>query len=119
MHATEQTGPIGATLAVLDVDQVAQLLRCSPKTVQDRARDGDLPGLKWGIDWVFPIGALLRRLDEIALAQAALRREPNKPSAQLHDIKQRKSRRSPPALPDLSPAGAAPGRGRQPSIEST
>lgn len=87
---------------VLNVDQVAQLLRCAPTTVQDLSRTGELPGLKFGGDWVFPVGALLRRLDEVALATAADRRQPGKKSAQLHDIKQRKAgRKAPPALPDL------------------
>lgn len=90
-----------AGAAVLDVDQVAKLMRCEPATVQEHARAGDLPGIKWGRDWVFPLGALLRVLDELALQEAARRREKVTPSAVLHDIKRPKAKRPPPALPAL------------------
>ncbi len=92
------------TPQVLDVSQVAALMRCSPKTVQARARAGDLPGLKWGDDWVFPAGALARRLDELALQTKPAAPEPA-PSGVLHDIKAANShgggKRKPPALPAL------------------
>lgn len=87
---------------VLDVAEVATLMRCSPKTVQERARTGDLPGLKWGDDWVFPAGALARRLDELAM-QPRPGRTPAA-SGVLHDIKagaSRTTRRTPPKLPAL------------------
>lgn len=90
-----------AAVMVLDVDQVAELMRCEPATVQEHARAGDLPGIKWGRDWVFPLGALLRVLDELAVQEAARRREKVKPSAVLHDIKRPKAKRAPPALPAL------------------
>jgi excisionase family DNA binding protein len=97
--------------APLSADQVAQLLLCSPDTVRELARSGQLPGIKLGRDWVFPAGALFARLDALALAQAEERRTPIKPSATLHDIPAarhqatphggRSGRRQPPALPSL------------------
>jgi len=94
-----------AGASVLDVDQVAELMRCEPATVQEHARAGTLPGLKLGRDWVFPLGALLRVLDELALQEAARRREKVTPSAVLHDIKRPKVKRAPPALPSLGHPG--------------
>ncbi len=84
--------------SVLDVATVAALLRCAETTVEERARRGELPGLKIGESWVFPAGALTVRLDQLALEQAAERRKPALPSGQLVDIK-RKTKRAPPALP--------------------
>ena len=84
--------------AVLDVATVAALLRCAETTVEDRARRGDLPGLKIGDSWIFPAGALTAALDQLALDQAAERRKPAQPRGQLVDIK-RKAKRIPPALP--------------------
>lgn len=55
------------TVQVLTVEQVAQLLGCSKKTVQARALQ--LGGLKFGVDWIFPAEALNRRLVEMALQQ--------------------------------------------------
>lgn len=86
------------TVDVLETEDVATLLRCAPTTVRDRARTGDLPGIKFGDDWVFPAEALHMRLTELALEQAAKRRQPTKPSAQLLTVP-RKAKRTPPALP--------------------
>ena len=62
---------------VLGVKEVAQLLRCSGTTVEEKARKGELPGLLFGDGgWVFPVGALLKRLDELALEESAKRRAP-------------------------------------------
>lgn len=55
------------TVQVLSVDDMAALLSCSAKTVEDLARRGELPGLKPGGGWIFPAGALAQRLDELAL----------------------------------------------------
>ena len=96
--------------AVLTVDQVATLMGCQADTVREHARSGAVPGLQWGRDWVFPAGALLRRLDELALEQAATRRDPPNPSGQLLPITgaantpRGRARRAPPALPALSAA---------------
>ncbi len=102
-----QLGPM------LDVDQVAALCRCASTTVQDLARAGQLPGIKLGVDWVFPTEALLQRLNELALQQAATRRDPPKPSGQLVDIKaagatDRRGRRAPPKLPALAGVQSQP-----------
>lgn len=93
---------MSADQTVLDVDQVAALMRCEPATVRDHARAGDLPGLKWGRDWVFPVGALVRRLDELAITDAARRREPSAPLAVSVPLTAgRSARRAPPVLPQL------------------
>lgn len=90
------------TLApVLTVDDVAELLHCAPRTVQERARRGDLPGLRWGDDWVFPAGALLKRLDEVALADASERRKPAAPTAVVLRQVPTKARRQLPVLPSV------------------
>lgn len=58
-----------------NVETVARLLGCSTRTVEDRARDGDLPGLKFGDGgWLFPVKALLERLHEKAVTESEKRR---------------------------------------------
>lgn len=83
------------------VDQVAELLQCAPDTVRELARDGVLPGLKFGRDWVFPAGALFQRLDDLAL-KADTTNTPQ-PSATLHQLPTPKARqrRQLPALPAI------------------
>lgn len=87
---------------VLDVETAAQLLRCEPSTVRERLRQGELPGVKLGTDWVLPAGALLQRLDELALQESAKRRAPPPPPAAvaLRPVSG-KGRRMPPTLPVL------------------
>ena len=95
---------------VLDVETAAQLLRCEPSTVRERLRQGDLPGVKLGTDWVLPSGALLQRLDELALEESARRRAPP-PAPQavaLRQVPGKAPRRPPilPVLPELPPLPA-------------
>ena len=68
-------------IEIYTAEQAATLLGCSTKTVEDMARRGELPGIKPGGAWVFPAGALVLRLDELALQEAAERRKPAKPAA--------------------------------------
>ena len=87
-------------LQVLDVDQVAQLLRCADTTVRERATE--LGGLKLGRDWVFPAGALSRRLDELALASSVAPKAPAPTAVLLRAVPAgKRGRRQPPYLPAL------------------
>lgn len=75
------------------------MLHCSVKTVEERTRRGDLPGLKFGDGWVFPAAALFQRLNEKALEEARERGglAPLQPTAVRHQVKRRKT---PPTLPE-------------------
>lgn len=79
---------------ILDTQQVADLLKCSVKTVQKRAGMGDLPGEKFGDDWVFPSEALLARVNQIAVEQAAVRRKGPAPRAVILKVAAKSSRPS-------------------------
>ena len=52
---------------VLDEAEVAELLDCEPKTVQEKARLGKLPAVKFGRSWRFPRSALMEALHKLAL----------------------------------------------------
>lgn len=83
-------------LAILTVEQVAELCDCTPTTVRERASAGDLPGLKLGRDWVFPAAALDQALCTLAMEQAQARRSASpKPSAVVRQIRGRQA----PVLP--------------------
>jgi hypothetical protein len=87
--------------AILSSAQVAELLHCSVQTVELRARKGDLPGLQFGNGWVFPVGALHQRLNELALEAARERAKPKTPAptATLRAVPTK--RRTLPILPDI------------------
>lgn len=53
---------------ILNKDEVAALLDCEPATVEEKARKGELPGVKIGRSWRFPREALMRRLNEMAMS---------------------------------------------------
>jgi excisionase family DNA binding protein len=98
------------TVQIYTADQAAALLGCSVKTVEEMARQGELPGIKPGGGWVFPAGALAQRLDQLALEQADRRRKPAPPvattSAQPGVKPRRGSKgRTLPRLVDLGAAG--------------
>lgn len=84
-------------IAVMNEEAVAGALGCSIRTVQDRARSGELPGLKFGDEgWVFPIQALNEALNKQAIESAAERsNRVEVPKARLADVK----KKGPPALP--------------------
>lgn len=86
-------------ICILKTADVASLLGCSEYTVEERARTGDLPGLKFGEEgWIFPAGALMERLNEKAKASAQERRQPTVAKAV---SVQTLSKRKLPTLPSL------------------
>jgi hypothetical protein len=87
---------------ILSPELAAQLLDCQPGTIEDRCRDGTLPGTKWGTGWVLPTAAFLQRVNEIALEESARLRERPAPRAVVSlSAAAAKGRRQPPQLPDL------------------
>lgn len=93
------------TPEVFDSSDVAKMLRCAETTVEERARKGEIPGVKFGDGWIFPAQALFARLNELALEEAAKRRDParNKATATAHPIIERGRKSRPlPTLPSLT-----------------
>lgn len=86
-------------MSTLTVPEVAGELECSEDKVREALNTGDLPGVKYGRDWVVPADALRQRLVEKALTEAAERRAA-KPSAAevVMAASKRRQARVPPAL---------------------
>lgn len=61
---------------LMDSTQVATLLKCSERTVEDHARAGRLPAVKFGDGWMFPTEALLRAVNRMAEEEAVKRQQP-------------------------------------------
>lgn len=81
---------------ILNKDEVATLLDCEPSTVEEKARNHELPAVKIGRSWLFPRQALMQRLNEMALAKP----QPTRPQGV---ILPSAKKRTPPALPPLPP----------------
>jgi excisionase family DNA binding protein len=81
---------------VLTEADVALILDCETSTIQEKARNGELPGLKFGRGWIFPRLALIDWLNKKALEK----RHHTKPVAVLTRQSSRRSHL--PVLPNLS-----------------
>lgn len=81
---------------VMSKDEVAAILDCEPCTVEDKARAGELPAVKYGRSWIFPRTALLE-----CLHKQALENTKPKGSAAPRAVAKRTTRREPPALPAM------------------
>lgn len=66
---------------LMDAPAVAALFKCSERTVEDHARAGRLPAVKFGDGWMFPSDALLRAVNRMAEDEAAKRLAPAKAAA--------------------------------------
>lgn len=81
---------------ILSKDEVASMLDCEPSTVEEKARNHELPGVKIGRSWLFPRQALMQRLNEMALARP-VREQPRA-------VIKQPVKRGPPSLPPLPPS---------------
>jgi excisionase family DNA binding protein len=77
-------------LALLTAEQVAERLGCEVQTVNEKAAAHQLPAVKYGRSWRFPVEALNQHLAEQALEHV------------------RQPRRHARAVPAASPASARP-----------
>ncbi|WP_390342301.1 helix-turn-helix domain-containing protein [Variovorax boronicumulans] len=85
------------TLETIGSEEVAELLRCTPQQVEELARAGEIPGLKFGRPWLFVRADLLAYLAEKARAEAQERRAKRQPNAPTPIVKPR--RKVAPPLP--------------------
>lgn len=69
---------------ILTTEEVAELLKCSTRTVEDHARSGRIPGAKFGDGWVFAADLVVEAVKRISLEEAKRRApapEPEKKAA--------------------------------------
>lgn len=84
----------------IDSEECAALLRCTSDQVEELARAGEIPALKFGRSWLFVRADLLAYLAEKARADALDRRAKRHPQAPTPIVR---SRRQPaPVLPSLA-----------------
>lgn len=63
-----------STSDIIDADECAALLRCTPEQVEELARKGEIPGFKVGRPWLFVRADLLAYLATKARMEAEERR---------------------------------------------
>lgn len=86
----------------IDAEDCAKLLRCTPETVEELTRKGELPAVKIGRGWLYVRADLLAYLAEKGRREAEERRQQftarcSTPAALPRLVKPR--RQTPPALP--------------------
>jgi excisionase family DNA binding protein len=85
---------------ILTAQEVAQLLCCSVKTVENHARAGTIPGAKFGDGWVFAAELVIEAVKAISLQEAAERAQPQR-KAKGFKVTENASRK-PPGMKHLS-----------------
>lgn len=83
---------------ILSTQEVAELLECESKTVEEKLRRGELPGVKLGRSWMCPRQALFETLNELAKKNLAEHLGAAPPIAGLTNS-QRGKRHTAPTLP--------------------
>ncbi len=69
-----QTTARPADAEILNTEELAKLLDYDKETAAKRIIAGDLPGSKFGRDWIIPRKALIDRINEMAVQDAAARK---------------------------------------------
>lgn len=98
-------------ITTLGVDDVADLLNCSPKTVLEKAGSGALPGAKFGKSWAFKTSDVEQYINDEIERQTLARKNRYAPQHKSTDVQSRSyqepvTRNSP--YPDLTPYSNLP-----------
>jgi excisionase family DNA binding protein len=85
---------------ILNAQQVADLLGCSVKTVENHARAGHIPGTKFGDGWVFASDLVIEAVKTISQREAEERTQPHRKAKAFKVMENQ--RRKPPGMKHLS-----------------
>lgn len=85
---------------IMNAQQVAELLGCSVKTVENHARAGSIPGTKFGDGWVFASDLVIEAVKTISQQEAAERSQPQRKAKGFKVVEN--NRRKPPGMKHLS-----------------
>lgn len=85
---------------ILSAQEVADLLYCSVKTIENHARAGSIPGAKFGDGWVFVAELVIEAVKTISLYEAAGRAQPHRKAKGIKVMEN--SQRKPPGMKHLS-----------------
>lgn len=64
------------------VADAAAELHCSENTIRAKARQGALPGVKFGDDWVFPVKGFVEAVNELARSCSYYAKQARGPSGE-------------------------------------
>lgn len=84
---------------ILNSSQVAEMLGCTPRTVEDHARAGTLKGTKFGEGWIFLSDMVIEDIRIKCETEAMEKRKPPKVMASLVHLPVKNNRRR--ELPNL------------------
>lgn len=85
---------------IMNAQEVAQLLGCSIKTVENQARAGRIPGTKFGDGWIFVTELVIEAVKSISQREAEQRTQPQRKAKAFKVIEN--LRHKPPGMKHLS-----------------
>jgi len=86
--------------AIVNAKEAADLLHCSVKSIENHARSGRLPGIKFGDGWIFSTELLVETVKKLSLSEAEIRSKSARSIGIL--AVNLKSKRKPPGMAHLS-----------------
>lgn len=92
---------------IFTTEEAAEMMGCSPSTIEEHARNRVLPGLRMGHEWRFPREAFMKAINTLAITGELHRTTKKRAVQAVASTKERKPgrRREIPALPTLRSVG--------------
>ena len=88
---------------IFTTEEAAEMMGCSPSTIEEHARNRVLPGLRMGHEWRFPREAFMKAINTLAITGELHRKSTRRAVQAVANTKERKPgrRRDIPTLPTL------------------
>lgn len=80
---------------ILNSTQVAEMLGCTPRTVEEHARSGTLKATKFGESWIFLSDMVIEGIRAKCEAEAEQRRKPAVQSVSVAPVSSKRKRQLP------------------------
>lgn len=92
---------------IFTTEEAAEMMGCSPSTIEEHARNRVLPGLRMGHEWRFPREAFMKAINTLAITGELHRTTKKRAVQAVASTKERKPgrRREIPTLPTLHSVG--------------
>ena len=92
---------------IFTTEEAAEMMGCSPSTIEEHARNRVLPGLRMGHEWRFPREAFMKAINTLAITGELHRKSTKRAVQAVASAKERKPgrRREIPTLPTLHSVG--------------
>ena len=79
---------------IFTTEEAAEMMGCSPSTIEEHARNRVLPGLRMGHEWRFPREAFMKAINTLAITGELHRKSTRRAVQAVANTKERKPGRA-------------------------